>query len=256
MEKLCSAAVFGFASTRSLAWGIAQAWAEAGASVTVGIQSERFRPALEAATRGWRAPAHIVECDVNDEGAIEAAFSSIRAHHGGRLDALVHSIAFAPASAMRAPLLATSRADFLSAHATSAYTLLPLARAAAPLLAAGGGGSILALSYLGAQRAAPNYRVMGAAKASLEACARGLAAELGAQGTRVNILSVGPVNTLAARGIADFPELAAHAAARAPLGRGVTLEEVGAAAVALGGAAGRGVTGQTIFLDAGFSAVV
>ena len=262
-----SAAVFGFASTRSLAWGIASAWRAAGASVTVGIQSERFRGALLAATADWQLPPHIVVCDVGEDASIAAAFDAIGAHHGGVLHALAHSVAFAPASAMRAPLLATSREDFLAAHSISAYSLLPLARGAAPLMArgpgpsgsgsgSGGGGSILALSYLGSQRAAPNYRVMGAAKASLEACARGLAAELGPQGIRVNVLSVGPVPTLAARGIADFHALSEHAAARAPLGRGVALPEVGSAAVFLGGPASCGITGQTIYVDAGFSAVV
>jgi enoyl-[acyl-carrier protein] reductase I len=251
-----NAAVFGFASTRSLAWGIASAWAAAGARVSVGIQSERFQGALEAATAAWPVPPHIVVCDVSEEASLASAFAALAQHHGGCLHALAHSIAHAPSQAMRAPLLQTSRSDFLAAHSVSAYSLLAMARLAAPLMPLPAGGSILALSYLGATRAAPSYRVMGPAKASLEACARGLAAELGPQGIRVNVLSVGPVNTLAARGIADFQALSQHAAARAPLGRGVTLQEVGQAAVLLGSPAGSGITGQTLYVDAGFSAVV
>ena len=200
--KAC--AVFGFASTRSLAWGIAEAWSAAGASLTIGIQSERFRPALQAATAGWPAAPHTVVCDVANDADMEDAFGSIGATHGGLLHALAHSVAFAPSRAMRAPLLDTARDDFLAAHSVSAYSLLALSRGALPLFRAAGGGSVVALSYLGATRAARNYRVMGAAKASLEACARGLAVELAAHCVRVNVVSPGPVNTLAARGIEGF----------------------------------------------------
>ena len=201
-QRAC--AVFGFASTRSLAWGVAEAWHAAGASLTIAVQSPRFLPALAAATAAWPAPPQALVCDVASDAELEAAFAAIAAAHGGKLHALAHSLAFAPAAAMRAPLLHTARADFLQAHAISAYSLLPMARGALPLMRAAGGGSILALSYLGATRAARNYRVMGAAKASLEACARGLAAELGPEGVRVNVISPGPINTLAARGIEGF----------------------------------------------------
>jgi enoyl-[acyl-carrier protein] reductase I len=197
-------AVFGFASTRSIAWGIAEAWSAAGASLTIGVQSERFLPALRAATSGWPAPPHAVVCDVASDADIEAAFLAIGAAHGGRLHAVAHSVAFAPSRAMRAPLLDTARDDFLAAHSVSAFSLLALSRGALPLLRAAGGGSVVALSYLGATRAARNYRVMGAAKASLEACARGLAVELAPERVRVNVISPGPVNTLAARGIESF----------------------------------------------------
>jgi len=199
-----SCAVFGFASTRSLAWGIAEAWNRAGASVSIGIQSTRFKERLEKATADWNRPPHIFVSDVLEEASIESAFSSISHHHAGRLDALAHSLAFAPGAAMQSPLLSTTRADFLTAHSVSAYSLLSLTRSALPLLQAAGGGSVLALSYLGSQRAAKNYNVMGPAKASLEACARGLAAELGPQGIRVNVISAGPIQSLAARGIAGF----------------------------------------------------
>ena len=197
-------AVFGFASTRSLAWGIADAYHSAGAALTICVQSPRFLPALAAATAAWPTPPHTLICDVTSDADIAAAFDAIASTHAGKLHALAHSVAFAPAAAMREPLLRTSRADFLQAHAVSAYSLLALARGAAPLMEAAGGGSIVALSYLGAARAARTYRVMGAAKASLEACARGLAVELGGAGVRVNVISPGPVNTLAARGIEGF----------------------------------------------------
>jgi len=208
-------AVFGFASTRSLAWGIASAWAAAGADVTVGIQSERFRGALERAGAAWARPPHVVVADAADDASVAAAVAAAGARApGGRLAALAHSIAWAPAAALRAPLLETSRADFAAAHDVSAYSLVAFARAGAPLLA--GGGVLLALSYVGAARAARTYRVMGPAKASLEATARALALELGPRGVRVNVISAGPVDTLAARGIESF----GVRGARARVGRG------------------------------------
>ena len=284
-------AVFGFASTRSIAWGIAEAWSAAGASLTIGVQSERFLPALRAATSGWAAPPHVVVCDVASDADIEAAFLAIGAAHGGRLHAVAHSVAFAPSRAMRAPLLDTARDDFLAAHSVSAFSLLALSRGALPLLRAAGGGSVVALSYLGAARAARNYRVMGAAKASLEACARGLAVELAPERVRVNVISPGPVNTLAARGIESFTvrgrgradeekraaylksasrpslpptptppsppvqELREATAARAPLGRDVTPREVGEAATFLASDGAAAITGQTLYVDGGYSAV-
>lgn len=172
--------------------------------MTVAIQSDRFRSALEKAAAGWARPPHIVACDVTRDEDIDAAFAAIAERHGGKLHALAHSLAFAPAAAMKNPLLETTRADFALAHGISAYSLIALARGAAPLMDAAGGGSVMALSYLGAARAAPSYRVMGPAKASLEATARGLAAELGPRGIRVNCISAGPIDTLAARGIAGF----------------------------------------------------
>ena len=245
-------AVFGFASTRSIAWGIASAWSKAGAQITIGIQSERFRPALKKAVVTWSTPPHIVVCDASDDASIESAVAEAGAVHGGRLSAVAHSLAWAPATAMRAPLLDTTRADFLAAHAVSSYSLIAFARASAPLLAAQpGGGTIITLSYLGAVRTVENYRVMGLAKASLEAAARGLAVELGPKNIRVNVISAGPVDTLAARGIANFNEMREAVAKHAPLQRDVSIEEVGAVATFLASNAASGITGQTIYVDAG-----
>lgn len=249
-------AVFGFASTRSLAWGIASSWNAAGASISIGIASERFRSALDRATAEWPTPPHIIVCDVTSDASISSAVDSVGAAHNGRLHALAHSIASAPMTAMRVPLLETSRADFLAAHDVSAFSLIALTRAAMPLFSNAGGGSVCSLSYLGAVRAAPNYRVMGAAKASLEATSRALAAELGPRSIRVNVISSGPVDTLAARGISGFTDLRMNVAARSPLARDVTLHDVGALATFLASDGASGITGQTLYVDGGFSAVV
>jgi len=202
--KGLTGAVFGFANPKSIAWGIAEAWNSAGASVCIGIQSGRFAKGVAAATASWASPPLVFECDVTDDASVAAAFAAISQHTSGRLNFLAHSLAFAPAPAMQGSLLSTTRGDFATAHAISAYSLLSLTRGALPLMQASGGGSVVALSYIGSQRAARNYCVMGPAKASLEACARGLAAELGTQGIRVNVISPGPINTLAARGISNF----------------------------------------------------
>ena len=168
-------AVFGFASHRSLAFAVAEAWVRGGAaSVSIGIQTARFAPALARATRDWALRPHVVECDLASDASVERAFAEIAAHHGaGGLQMLAHSAAHAPSAALRGAFVDTARADFAAAHDASAYSLVALARGALPLMALGGqGGSIVALSFLGAARAVPAYKVMGPAKASLEASAR------------------------------------------------------------------------------------
>jgi len=170
--------ILGVANGRSLAWGVAAGWAAAGAALSLGIHSARHRGSVERLTAGWAVKPHIFECDVTSDAAVAAAFDAVATAHGGRVHALLHSIAHASAAAMRAPLLETSRADFAAAHDVSAYSLIAVTRAAAPLLAAAGGGSVQALSYIGATRVVPSYRVMGPAKASLEAVARQLAVEM------------------------------------------------------------------------------
>jgi len=263
-----SVAAFGFASERSLAWGVARAWHAAGASVSIGIASERFRPALERLTAGWgvaapsaglpaqRAPC-IVVADVRDDASLDAAFAAVSASSGGRLRAVLHAVAHAPPAALRAPLLACSRADWAATQDVSAYSLLALAARAAPLLAAGGpGGSILCLSHAGAVRAAAGYGVMGPAKAALEALARGLAAEMGPSGVRVNVISAGPVDTLAARGLPGFTAMRDATRARTPLRAAVTQADVGALAAFLVSDAAAAITGQTLYVDAGDSSVM
>ncbi len=255
-------AVFGFASSRSLAFAIADAWVRGGAeAVTVGVQTARFVPALEKASRHWPMRPHVVECDLASDASLARAWDEIGAHHGARgLQMLAHSAAYASPAALRGSLLETARADFAAAHDASAFSLLALARGAAPLMARGGrGGSVVALSFIGARRAVPAYKVMGPAKASLEACARGLAAELGAQRVRVNVVSAGPIDTLAARGIPGFTALRDAAAARAPLAlpgaRALAAADVGALAAFLASDAAEAITGQTLYVDAGYSAL-
>ena len=247
------AAVFGFANHRSLAWGVAASWAAAGATVSFGLAHERFRPALSRLTSGWAVPPHVFICDVRDDASLAATFKGLATAHQGRLHAVLHAVAYASPPALRGPLLGVSRADFADAHDVSAYSLIALARGAAPLLQ--GGGSITALSYQGASRVVPAYGLMGPAKASLETTAMYLAAELGPTGIRVNVLSAGPVDTLASRGIRGFTELRDAAAAAAPLRRGVTLEEVGAAATYLASDGAAGVTGTVLRVDAGLGAM-
>jgi enoyl-[acyl-carrier protein] reductase I len=247
--------VIGFANRHSLAWGVAQAWHKEGAALTICVQSARFRPALDALTAGWPVKPHVVDLDVTSDAQVEAAFASAAEAHGGRLDMLLHAVAYASPAAMKGPLLATTRADFAQALDVSSYSFLAVARAAAPLFEKARGGSITTLSYLGASRVVPPYRVMGCAKACLEALARGLAVEMGPQGVRVNVISPGPVNTLAARGIAGFTELREEAESRAPLRRGVSPADVGALAAFLASDAGAGITGATMHVDAGLSAL-
>jgi enoyl-[acyl-carrier protein] reductase I len=171
------AAIFGYANNRSIAWGVAQRFQKEGGVVVIGIQSERFRPSLVKATEDWPVSPVIVECNVTDDANIDTAFATIAATHG-RLDILVHSIAHATQPAMRGALLDCTRTDFLAAHDISAYSLIGLSRGAAPLLRASGCGAVIAMSYLGAERVVPNYKVMSAAKSSLQAVARQLAFEM------------------------------------------------------------------------------
>ena len=182
-----AAVVFGCANQRSLAWGVASSWYRAGAKLSIGVQSERFLPALEKLTLEWERPPHFFLCDVGNDASIDTAFEQIARAHGGRVDAVLHSVASATPSGMKNPLLQCTREDYLYAHSISAYSLIALSRGAKPLMPAG--GSILALSYLGSQRVVPQYRVMGSAKAALETTSKYLAAELVGARTLRNIHS-------------------------------------------------------------------
>jgi enoyl-[acyl-carrier protein] reductase I len=272
--------VFGFASAKSIAWGVADAWQHAGMeSLSICIQNERFRPALEKLTSNWKTKPHIVICDASSDSSLDQAFSAIADFHKGRtLDAVVHSIAFATSHGMKSPLLETTREDFRVAHDISAYTLVAIARGLAPIMTStsstnssssgaiaapapsttpsSNSSSLISLSYIGSQRAVPNYKVMGAAKASLESISRYLAVDLGPRNIRVNVISAGPIDTLAARGIPGFTDMKEQSNAKTPLKRGIVLEDVGGMATFLASDASRGVTGQTLYVDCGFSAVV
>lgn len=243
-------AIFGVANHRSLAWAIAEKLGQAGARLAFSYQGDRLRENVEklAAT----LPGSLVfDCDVTDDASLESAFSAIRSEFGG-LDYLVHSVAYARREELEGDFRLTSRDGFRIALEVSAYSLLPMARLAVPLME-GRNGSILALTYMASQRVVPNYNVMGSAKAALEHSVRQLAYELGPLGIRVNALSPGPVNTLSARGISGFTTMMGEARDKSPMQRNVTTEEVGKAALFMLTDLGSGVTGQILPVDAGYS---
>jgi len=246
-----NALVFGVANHRSLATAIAKELSTGGARIAAAYLSERLRGMVEKALEGM--DPLLIECDVTRDEDLERVFESVRREMGG-LDYLVHSIAFANKEDLEGDYRNTSRDGFRLALEISAYSLLPMARLAAPLMQ-GRGGSIVALSYIAAERAVPRYNVMGTAKAALEQAVRQLALELGPQGIRVNAISAGPVNTLAARGIGGFTGFLKLYEEKAPLKRNITQEEVGKAALFLLSGLGSGVTGTTLHVDCGYHSV-
>ena len=246
--------VVGVANKRSLAWAIAKALHAEGATLLLTYQTERLKENVEELATTLSPAPLLLPCDVSDDGQIASVFEAVGREHGG-LDVLVHGAAFAPREALSAPFVQTSREAFRIAMDVSAYSLVALARGAAPLMAARGGGSILTLTYLGASRVFPNYNVMGVAKAALESSVRYLAADLGPQNIRVNAISAGPVKTLAAAGISGFSSILGVYRDRAPLRRNIETAEVADTATFLLGPAGRGITGEVLMVDAGFSIV-
>jgi enoyl-[acyl-carrier protein] reductase I len=250
-HRLCEgqrALIFGVANERSIAWGIARVLHEHGARLAFTFAGE----ALEKRVRPLAAQVGadlVLPCDVTSNDQLDQTFAAVENEWGG-LDILVHSIAFAEKSDLEGRFMHTSRDGFLKAQEISAYSLVELARRSFPLMS--GGGSIVTLSYYGAEKAVPNYNVMGVAKASLEACVRYLAADLGADNIRVNAISAGPVRTLAASGVRNFKQMMAVAEERSPLKRNITQEEVGNAALYLLSPLGTGVTGEVLHVDAGF----
>lgn len=243
--------IMGVANRRSLAWGIAQACKQAGAEVALSYASDRLEKDTRALGESLGA-ALVTPCDVTSDEAIWACFEAVQARWGG-LDFLVHAIAFADKADLHGPFYETSRAGYAQAQDISAYSLAAVCRAAKPLFDAAGGGSVVTLTYLGGVRVVPGYNVMGVAKAALEAGVRYLAHDLGPEGVRVNAVSAGPVKTLAARGIRDFSKMLAHHRETAPLRRDVTVEEVADSAVFLLSEKSRGVTGQVLYVDGGYS---
>jgi enoyl-[acyl-carrier protein] reductase I len=244
-----TAIVFGVANKRSIAWAIAQHLQQAGARLVITYQNQRLEQdakELIAALPG----AEAFMCDVSFDEQIEKLFAALRLSHG-KLHTLVHSIAFAPADELKGEFLATTREGFRIAHDVSVYSLVALARAAAPLME--NGGSILTLTYYGSTKVVPHYNVMGVAKAALEASVRYLAYDLGPRRIRVNAISAGPVKTLAARGISGFGDMLKAHAERAPLKRNVDVNEVAGTAVFLASDAGAGITGEVIYVDCGYN---
>ena len=243
-----NALILGVANRWSLAYAIAEAFKREGARLWLAYQGERQRQTVEilAEELGTR---RLLACDVTQEADLEQLRQALRSQ-ADPLHAVVHSIAFARREDLARPFIETSQEGFLLAQHVSAYSLVAVARAVAPLMPEG--GSITTLSYLGAVRVVPNYNVMGVAKAALEACVRYLAADLGPQGIRVNAISAGPIKTASARAIKDFASVLDAVAERAPLRRNTDPAEVADAAVLLASELGRGLTGNILFVDAGF----
>jgi enoyl-[acyl-carrier protein] reductase I len=245
--------VVGVANKRSLSWAIASAAASEGASLAITFQGERLEENVRELAVSLTDPL-IHPCDVTNDAEMDALFAAIESRFGG-LDFLVHGAAFAMREELARPFIETSREGFRVALDISAYSLISLARRAAPLMDKRGGGSILTLTYLGSERVFTNYNVMGVAKAALEASVRYLASELGPKNIRVNAISAGPVKTLAASGVAGFTNILQTYRERAPLRRTVEGGEVADAAVFLLGPAGRAVTAEVLMVDGGYHAM-
>jgi len=241
--------IVGVANQNSIAWGCARALASAGMELAFTYQGETMRDRVTR-TVAELGDVPLMDLDVREDEAIERVFGALR-ERWGQIDFLLHSVAFAPKAAMANPFLETQREDFLAAHEISAYSLVALSRAAAAMMPEG--GSIVTMTYYGSQKAVPGYNVMGVAKASLEATVRYLAVDLGAKGIRVNAVSAGAINTLAARGVAHFRDLMRITAERSPLKRTVEPDEVGNTALFLASSLSTGITGETMYVDAGFN---
>jgi enoyl-[acyl-carrier protein] reductase I len=241
------AVVFGVASDQSIAWGISGQLHAAGAQISLGYQ-QRFKSRVLQLVRGNSIPiAYYERCDVTSEAELQTFFAGVERP----IDVLVHSIAYANPSTFAKPFTEVTQAEFDEALGISAYSLIPLVRAAAPFMRQG--GSVIALSYLGGQRIVSNYKLMGVAKAALEAVVRQLASDVGPQGIRVNAISAGPVKTLAASQIGGFDEMLRTYEEVAPLRRSISTQDVGGLATFLGSDQARNITGQVIFVDAGYN---
>jgi enoyl-[acyl-carrier protein] reductase I len=241
--------VFGVANKRSIAWAIAQAWHKEGAKLAFTYQGERVKENVTDLAGTFGADTLILPCDVTKDDEIANVFKTV-GEKFSKLNLLLHSVAYAPKDALEGEFVNTTREAFRVAHDVSAYSLVALARAAAPLMT--DGGSIVAMSYYGAEKVVPHYNVMGVAKAALEASTRYLAYDLGPKKIRVNCISAGPVNTLAARGISGFQEMLKHYEAHAPLKRNVLPEELGATGAFLASDGAAAITGQVLYVDSGY----
>ena len=241
--------IVGVANQNSIAWGCAEVLHQAGMELAFTYQGDTMRDRV-ARTTAAMGDVPLFDLDVRSDEQIAAVFDALR-ERWGTLDFVLHSVAFAPKAAMANSFLETQREDFLVAHDISAYSLVGLARAAVPLMA--DGGSIVCMTYYGSQKAVPGYNVMGVAKASLEASVRYLAVDLGPKAIRVNAVSAGAINTLAARGVAHFRDLMKITSERSPLKRTVETDEVGRATLFLASDLSSGITGETLYVDAGFN---
>lgn len=240
--------IIGVANKHSIAWAIAQAAAREGAQMLFSYQNERLRENVEELVQTLPGASACV-CDVGDDSQIDAMMKQA-AEKLGRLDFLVHSLAFAPREELTGEFVNTTRQGFATALDVSAYSLVAVTRAAMPLMTEG--GSIVTLTYLGSERVVPHYNVMGVAKAALEATVRYLAHDLGPKNIRVNAVSAGPIKTLAARGVSGISKMVDHHRAFAPLRRATEQGEVGDTALFLVSPLGRGITGEVIYVDGGY----
>ncbi|MCP4470091.1 MAG: enoyl-ACP reductase [Gammaproteobacteria bacterium] len=247
------ALVVGIASNRSIAYGIARAMHREGAELAFSYADERLKPRVEKFAAEFESDI-VLPCDVSSDNEISDLFTQL-GKRWQQLDALVHSVAFAPREALAGDYLENlDREGFRIAHDISSYSLAALSKAARPMMQ-GSNGSIITMTYLGSQRALPNYNIMGVAKASLEANVRYLAAALGPEGIRVNSVSAGPIKTLAAAGIGDFRKILDEVATNAPLRRNVTIDDVGNAGAFLCSDLAAGITGENIYVDSGYNIV-
>jgi len=243
------AVVFGVANKRSIAWSIAQGLHAAGAKLAITYQNERLEQ--EAKDLILSLPgAEAFMCDVSRDEDIARVFDQLKNRYG-KLHVLVHSVAFAPAEELRGEFINTTREGFRIAHDVSVYSLIAVSRAAAPLME--DGGSIMTMTYYGAEKVVPHYNVMAVAKAALECTVRYLASDLGPKKIRINAISAGPIKTLAARVISGLGEMLKAHAERAPLKRNVDVNEVGSTGVFLASDASSGITGETIYVDCGYN---
>ena len=242
--------ILGVANKRSIAWAVAKAVSDAGARLAVTYQGERLEENVRDLAADLADPL-ILPLDVGSDDQIQDVARRCNEAFGG-LDFVLHGAAFAPRDELTRPFVETSREGFRVALDISAYSLIPIARATAPLLEKRGGGSIVTLTYLGSERVFPNYNVMGVAKAALEASVKYLAADLGARNIRVNAISAGPIKTLAASGIGGFSGILQVYRERAPMKRNIEASEVADTARFLLGPGGRGISGEVIVVDAGY----
>src|SRR5207248_4687163 len=241
--------IFGVANKRSIAWATAQALHQAGARLAFAYQGERLKDNVERLTAAEMPGSPLISCDVTKQEEVDEAFSRV-ASEFGRLDFVIHSIAFAPREALEGEYMKVDRDGFLAALEVSAYSLTQMARAAAPLMT--DGGSIVTMTFHGAEKVYQGYNVMGVAKAALESTVRYLAADLGPKNIRVNAISAGPIKTLAARGVSGISKMVEYHKECAPLRRATEQGEVGDTALFLVSSLGRGITGEVIYVDGGY----
>lgn len=243
--------IFGVANHRSIGWAIAQALAGEGAQLVLAYQERMEKYVRELATK--IPGTEVVPCDVQSDEQLDTAFTQAGQIFGGELDILIHSVAFAPPAELENPFIETSRNGFHTALDISAYSLVAMAKRAQPLMIARGGGSVLTLTYMASERVMPKYNVMAVAKAALECSVRYLAFEMGEHNIRVNAISAGPLNTLAARGVSGFTSFREQMGHIAPLRRNIEQSEVGDTALFLSSNYARAITGEIMFVDAGYN---